>query len=299
MILIADSGSTKTDWALVDDNGVVVARLKTQGLNPYHTSDESIRQTISEELSLPNHPDKVFFYGSGITSTMKEHMVSVLRQTFGGVHVEAESDLLGAARALLLDKPGIACILGTGANSCLYDGKRIVLNTPPLGYILGDEGSGAVLGKLFLNAIFKGRLSHRLKEGFLEWSGLTYADVIDKVYRQPMANRFLASIAPYLSKCMKPVEGNQEAMDDVRAITELVEDSFDMFFVNNITPYLYSAGKEVSVSSNELKVGFVGSIAYYFAPMLRHVFTDLHSLEVLRVVQSPLDGLAYYHSRHM
>lgn len=299
MILIADSGSTKTDWALVDDNGMVKARLKTQGLNPYHTSDESIRYTISEELCLPNRPDLVFFYGSGVTDSMRERMTSVMSQALGGAPVEAESDLLGAARALLLDKPGIACILGTGANSCLYDGKNIVLNTPPLGYILGDEGSGAVLGKQFLNAVFKGRLSDRLKEGFLKWSGLTYADVIDKVYRQPMANRFLASIAPYLSSCMKPVEGDHEALEDAMAITQLVETSFEMFFVNNITPYLYKERNGKSVSAGEMKAGFVGSIAYHFAPILRHVFTDLHSLEVLRIEQSPLDGLAYYHSRHL
>ena len=146
--LIADSGSTKTDWALIDAKGHILWSDKTQGINPFHLSDDDILRVLKEELSLNLLPERVSFYGSGVTEAMKLRMENLLQQRFPQAEVHAESDLLGAARAVLGRKPGIACILGTGANSCLYDGERIVLNTPPLGYILGDEGSGAVLGRM-------------------------------------------------------------------------------------------------------------------------------------------------------
>ena len=146
--LIADSGSTKTDWELVDDAGQILFTGKTQGINPFHLSDDDIWKILAEELTLPEVPARVFFYGSGVTESMKPRMEHLLFQQFSQAEVHAESDLLGAARALLGRRSGIACILGTGANSCLYDGEHILLNTPPLGYILGDEGSGAVLGTI-------------------------------------------------------------------------------------------------------------------------------------------------------
>lgn len=145
-ILIADSGSTKTDWALVDEQGNVMVTCKTQGISPIHQSDAEILDVLCKELVLSEQPQQVFFYGSGVTEAMKSRMKSLLQQSFPEAKVEAEGDMLGAARALFGKKPGIACILGTGANSCLYDGEKIVMNTPPLGYILGDEGSGAVIG---------------------------------------------------------------------------------------------------------------------------------------------------------
>ena len=182
-ILIADSGSTKTDWSLTDGQGNVVMTCKTQGINPIHMQDDEVLQILKSELILPESPQEVYFYGSGVTEAMKPRMNSLLQQAFPGAKVEAEGDMIGAARALFGNKPGIACILGTGANSCLYDGCRMVMNTPPLGYILGDEGSGAVLGKLFLNGIFKGTLSSAIQKKFLDWSGLDYPAIINKVYR--------------------------------------------------------------------------------------------------------------------
>ena len=199
-ILIADSGSTKTDWSLTDGQGNVVMTCKTQGINPIHMQDAEVLQILKSELILPESPQEVYFYGSGVTEAMKPRMNSLLQQAFPGAKVEAEGDMIGAARALFGNKPGIACILGTGANSCLYDGTKIVMNTPPLGYILGDEGSGAVLGKLFLNGIFKGSLPSAIKKRFLKWSGLDYPGIINKVYREPLANRFLASICPFISE---------------------------------------------------------------------------------------------------
>lgn len=214
-ILIADSGSTKTDWALVDEQGNVMVTCKTQGISPIHQSDAEILDVLCKELVLSEQPQQVFFYGSGVTEAMKSRMKSLLQQSFPEAKVEAEGDMLGAARALFGKKPGIACILGTGANSCLYDGEKIVMNTPPLGYILGDEGSGAVIGKLFLNGIFKGTLPVSLKNKYLAWSGLDYPTIINKVYRQPLANRFLASICPFISEQIAEGEKHENGTDEL------------------------------------------------------------------------------------
>jgi N-acetylglucosamine kinase-like BadF-type ATPase len=202
MKLIADSGSTKTDWALLagatDDDGI--CRIATQGINPVHQSEEEIVRILNHEL-LPQLQGKtvggdalnVEFYGAGCAgnhaatltralhtalSAAPTHEGSYASETAPKLTISVASDLLAAARALCRHDEGIACILGTGANSCLYDGRAIVKNIPPLGYILGDEGSGAVLGKLFLNALYKEELSATLLQEFLEWLGMTYADII-------------------------------------------------------------------------------------------------------------------------
>ena len=157
-VLIADSGSTKTDWAFMGQ------RISTQGINPFHQDEDTIRRILKEEL-LPQltsdiiHLKSILFYGSGVRPELEEKMQRLLREAFPQAeYIEAHGDLLGAAYALCGNQEGIACILGTGANSCLYDGQQIVKNTPPMGYILGDEGSGAVLGVRFLNALYKNRL---------------------------------------------------------------------------------------------------------------------------------------------
>lgn len=308
--LIADSGSTKTDWALVDDSGQILFTGKTQGINPFHLSDDDIRQILAEELTLPEVPACVFFYGSGVTESMKPRMEHLLLHQFPQAEVHAESDLLGAARALLGRCPGIACILGTGANSCLYDGEHILLNTPPLGYILGDEGSGAVLGKMFLNGIFKGVLPESLKQEYLSWSGLDYPSIINKVYRQPLANRYLASIAPFISMQMKRAE-EAAATDNScqhaevlsqhtetlrlhsEALHQMVVEAFEQFYQRNITPYLSSS--DSSQDSMSLRVAFVGSIAHYFEKPLRQVFEQHHHLTVSQILKAPMKGLVSYH----
>lgn len=310
--LIADSGSTKTDWSLVDGQGNVLMTCKTQGISPIHMQDEEVLHVLKEELVLPEKPAEVFFYGSGVTEAMKPRMKSLLQQAFPEAEVYAESDMLGAARALFGKKPGIACILGTGANSCLYDGERIVMNTPPLGYILGDEGSGAVLGKLFLNGIFKGALPSSLKKKYLEWSGLDYPTIINKVYREPLANRFLASICPFISTSIAESEKYENGSDELNegmALYRMVLGSFNQFYENNLTPYL----KYVRMSINDIsqlepgvrawdsslgdikEVGFVGSIAHYFQSPLKNVFEDEHHLKIINILQAPMAGLVKYH----
>ena len=183
--------------------------------------------------------------------------------------IEAHSDLLGAARALCGKSEGLACILGTGANSCLYDGHRIIANTPPLGYILGDEGSGAVLGRRFLNALYKGHLGNETKAAFEAGMQLSLSDVIDRVYRQPLPNRWLASLSPFIHSHL-----------DNPDVEALVVDNFSAFIARNIEPY----------RRRDLPLQAVGSIAYYYRDQLCQAAKQA-GYAVGKVLRSPLDGL--------
>jgi N-acetylglucosamine kinase-like BadF-type ATPase len=304
MILIADSGSTKTDWAWME-NGNIVCRMETKGINPVHQSEEEIRKIIEEreERALEergerreereysqdvNHcgvqndssnlsplssllsPLKILFFGAGCIPEKKKVVEKVLRELFPQAEtIEVESDLLGAARAVCHDKEGIACILGTGSNSCLYDGHVIVSNIPPLGYILGDEGSGAVLGKMFMNALFKGALPSWMKDDFLHSTGLTYPTIINKVYREPMANRFLASTSLYIGQHL-----------DVEPLRDLVKQNFRNFFRKNVIRY----------ERRDLPIGAIGSIAYHYQDILREVATE-EGFVMGTIAKSPMEGL--------
>lgn len=273
--LIADSGSTKTDWVISP-----LEVIHTQGINPVHQSREVILTILRNEL-LPclttgaaSNVRNVCFYGSGVRPELETLMEDVLREAFPRTeHVEVHSDMLGAARAVCGRSEGVAAILGTGANSCLYDGERIVANTPALGYVLGDEGSGAVLGRLFLNAVYKGVLSKEIKDAFEASIGVTMADIINKVYRQPLANRFLASLSEFI----------HEHLDDV-AVRQIVIDNFRDFFQKNIVPY----------GRRDLPVSFVGSVAWHYQQEL-HEAAATEGFTVDTVVKSPLDGLMAYH----
>lgn len=275
MILIADSGSTKTDWVLSANPQQVI---HTQGINPFHQSAAEMAAILSGEL-LPQlsvgDVGSVCFYGSGVRPELEPLMANLLKEAFPQAErVEAHGDLLGAARALCGRNEGIASILGTGANSCLYDGKAILQNTPPLGYILGDEGSGAVLGKLLVNALYKGRLSNEIVADFQRQTGLDMPAVIARVYRQPMANRFLASLCPFI----------HDHLGDP-CLKSLVIDAFRDFFRINIAPY----------RRRDLPVAFVGSVAWFFSEQL----TEAAAAEgfcVGTVCRSPLLGLLRYHA---
>lgn len=277
-ILIADSGSTKTDWCLADD-GHEVKRVLTQGINPFHQSGEEIATIVTNELATRLDTAAVsgiFFYGSGCRSELCPMVERVLWSVFPqAAAVEVQGDLLGAARAVCGQSEGIACILGTGANSCLYDGEKIVANTPPLGYILGDEGSGAVLGVRFVNALYKGQLPPTLCEEFEQEMSMTMADVIARVYRQPLANRFLASLSPFIHQHLH-VEG-------VKAI---VENNFLDFFRRNVEPY----------GRRDLPIGFVGSIAYHYRAELAAV-AQSQGYNVAVVMKNPINALMEYHKK--
>ena len=271
MKLIADSGSTKTDWVLTDDNAAI-GRYHTQGINPFHQTENDILAILRSELlpQLSHKPSAIHFYGSGVRPELEAVMARILKEAFpSATAVEAHSDLLGAARALCGDTEGIACILGTGANSCLYDGRTIVQNTPSLGYILGDEGSGAVLGIKFLNALYKGFIPESVSTDFQNDIKMTQADIIARVYRQPMANRFLASLSPFIKSHL-----------EIPEVRQLVIDNFRAFFRRNIAPY----------NRPDLPVNFVGSMAFHYADQLLEAATA-EGFSVGQILKSPIDGL--------
>jgi len=296
MILIADSGSTKTDWTLLHSphphSWDIVATFHTQGITPIHQTTDDIRQILAHELlpqlstfsraSLVNSRAletpllsqiQVFFYGSGCTPAHVPMMKRILAEVFPSEKNEIQSDLMAAARALCQHEEGIACILGTGANSCLYDGNGIVQNTPALGYILGDEGSGAVLGRLFMNAIFKNPLFVDIRDSYLKEQKLTQADVINKVYREPMANRFLATTSLYIREHLaNPL------------LSDLVKQNFRQFFRSNIVPY----------QRPDLPVHFVGSMASTYQRQLEEAAQE-ENFHIGHILQSPMEGLIAYH----
>lgn len=277
MILLADGGSTKVDWRLVEGTKEV-KQISTKGANPFFRSREDISEEIKKVINpvLNGHIiDSVHFFGAGCASPEKNKIVrDAIADNIKTSHIEVNSDLVAAAKGLCGTKKGIACILGTGSNSCFYDGEEIVENVSPLGYVLGDEGSGAVLGRLFLGACLKNQLTKGLKEKFLKEFDLTPATILDMVYRQPLANRFLASLSPFLI----------ENIDD-KTVYDLVYNAFKDFFVKNVMQYDYK--------NND--VHFTGSVAYYYKDLVRKAGTDLN-IKVGIISQSPMEGLIKYYA---
>ena len=279
MILIADSGSTKTDWSLLCPT--IDIRFTSNGLNPYHQDRHQMGSVLKEVAgrikacqSDETGSLSVYFYGSGVRPEKEAPMADILRDSLPKVErVETHSDLLGAARALCAHNYGIASILGTGANSCLYDGERILQNTPALGYILGDEGSGAVLGKRFIHDLYTGVLSEELKVEFERRIGFSLPQIIDRVYRQPLANRFLASLSEFIHSHLGE-----------SAVEALVCQNFTDFIRLHITPY----------GRMDLPLSFVGSIAYYYREQLAKAVSSL-GYTLGTVLRSPMDGLIRYH----
>lgn len=283
--LIVDSGSTKTSWCfafLPDTKSADGARtVTTEGLNPAVMSAEEVEEKIAKAL---NHclqslsisaadVENVFFYGAGCISGR----AGVVSESISSILVDARiyvaDDLLGAARALCGHKAGIACILGTGSNSCLYDGKNIVAHTPALGYVLGDEGSGAVLGRKFLNAVLKQTLPENIRKRFLQESGLDMAEVINRVYRSPAPNRFLASMSKYIHGYL-----------DEKEVRDIVIDNFEDFIRNNILAY----GDEFRT------INVVGSIAYHYKEQLTEA-ASRNGFQIGKIIKSPIEGLIEYH----
>lgn len=276
MILLADSGSTKTDWALAR-NGSLVKQITTEGINPFFQTEEEISRIVHERL-IPAldgaMPHEVHFYGAGCAFPEKNRLVEQAITRHLPVPVEIGSDLLGAARSLCGRRPGIACIMGTGSNSCYYDGQTIAANVSPLGYVLGDEGSGAVLGRLLVGDCLKNQLPAPLKEAFFKRFDLTPQLILERVYKQPFPNRFLASLSPFLIEHI-----------DEPCIHRLVLNSFKSFFTRNVMQYDYRG----------VKVHFTGSIAYYYREVLDEAARALQ-IELGHIVRSPLEGLVTYHS---
>jgi N-acetylglucosamine kinase-like BadF-type ATPase len=276
MILIADSGSTKTAWCITD-KGKSVRNILTSGMNPYFQNQDEIEKEIEDKL-LPGINgftiESVCFYGAGCATPEKNQLIAGAIHRYLSCPVEVCSDLMGAARALYGKRPGIACILGTGSNSCFYNGEDIVTNISPLGFILGDEGSGAVLGKLLVADCLKNQLPAQLKEKFLEQFRLTPSVILERVYRQPFPNRYLAGFSGFLLENIKEP-----------AIYNLVCNSFRSFFIRNVMQYDY----------RNYPISFTGSIAFYYRDVLTAAAGSL-SLPVGQITQTPMEGLLSYHS---
>lgn len=275
-ILIADAGATKTDWALANGQDSPLL-IKTQGISPVHQDSAAIEGVLRNELlpQLNDLPAEVYFYGAGCTEEKAPVVARELEKTFPQATVEVRSDLWGAARALCGHDAGIACILGTGANSCYYDGTRVCQNTPPLGYILGDEGSGAVMGKNFVANVLKGLFPKDIQEAFYEETKLTQGDVIDRVYRQPLAGRFLASLTSV------PLRHR-----DHPAIHAFLIEHFSKFIERNIQQYHHP----------ELPLHIVGGITNSFRPELEEAAKQL-GYTIGRTQRGPIDGLIDFHTQ--
>ena len=288
MILIADSGSTKVHWCLLTASGQS-SDFRTDGINPLFQTCDAMRNSISNQLLPQMAPllwagtlTHVFFYGAGCTPEKKVFVKRALESVFKKAEVTVESDMLGAARGLLGHEAGVACILGTGSGSCSYNGETIEWCVPSLGYILGDEGSAAVLGKRLVGDLLKNQLGDDLKEAFFSEYETSMADIIEHVYRQPFPNRFLAKLSRFCA----------DHLDD-RRIHDLVYDHFVQFIRRNLVQYFQTANDKCQIT-NANGVGFVGSIAYYYRPILEEAMAA-EGLPIGRILQDPIPGLCEYH----
>lgn len=276
MKLIADSGSSKTDWTLIDESGKIMHNITTEGINPfYQNTKEIINSLKSNYIDNSHQPEEIFFYGAGCATEEKNNLVKVALETFfQSRKVFVHSDLLGSARALCQNKKGIACILGTGSNSCYYDGEKIVENISPLGYILGDEGSGSVMGKIFIADLLKNQLPTEITSKFFNHHKINTAEIVNSVYKEPFPNRFLAKFSTFILQNM-----------EVPELKNIVLNNFKNFIERNLLQY---------PEHKQLPIHFVGSIAYYFKNELLFCLEE-YNLSAGTITQSPMDGLLKYH----
>ena len=275
MILIADGGATKTHWKLYDTNRQYTA--ETIGISPVHTHPEDHYDALNARFrkDFPAMPDEVYFYGAGCASPkLCARVEALLHKLFPEASVVVESDMLGAARALLGNKQGIACILGTGSNSCLYDGASIKDQVPALGYILGDEGSGAVLGREILNRYFKRDFPPELKQEFEEQHDHTLEVVLPNIYQQASPSRYLAEFSRFIyNHLWHPY------------IRQLAKDVFRSFIRRNISAY---------PRAQHYPVAFAGSVGWYYQYVIQEVAQE-EGFQTGAFMQSPIEGLSEYH----
>ncbi len=276
MILIADSGSTKTSWCLI--NNTHREFFETEGYNPYFMSESNIVNSLNKNLPVYFNPDsinEIYFYGAGCSSTDKINLVvAALSTKFKKATIQVNHDLLAAARALLGNEPGFAAILGTGTNSCLYDGNDITFSIDSLGYFLGDEGSATYIGKRLLRDYFRNKMPSHLKMEFQDKLGLSKTEVLDKLYNEPLPNRFLAQYSTFL------FENKESEYAHI-----IAEQTFDSFFKElvihypNYTKYLFNC---------------VGSIAFVFREELTKVSRN-YEMNMGKIIRSPIEDLVKYH----
>lgn len=276
MNMIAESSSTKTDWAIVEHQNVI-AKATTSGINPFFQTRREISRVI--RLGLPDEYfksryNKIFFYGAGCNNKAKKDIVEASLTTQFRSHIVVESDLLAAARSLFNKEEGIACILGTGSNSCFYDGEKIIKNVRAGGYILGDEGSAAALGRMFLSDYVKGLVPEDLAAEFLAKTLVKPDDALTEVYNRPMPSRFLGEMGYFLT-----------GYTSVPYVEQLIVNNLRHFFERNVCQYEH----------HECKVRFVGLAASRFSVELRRVATE-YDVEVDEVRDRSISGLIRFHS---
>lgn len=276
-LLIADSGSTKTEWVLVNEKGGKDF-FSSDGLNPYFRTfgqlSEAIREGVKKELKSVS-VDKIYFYGSGSGNQSRKAILgNAIRENFNEAEISIESDLLGAAIACFGREKGIACILGTGSNSCVYNGKEIEKGIPSLGFVLGDEGSGGYFGKRILNGYYYKTMPEDLRKAIEETSDMALEGILHKVYEEPQANRFVASFSKILG-----------TYKDHSYIQEMVRKGFGAF-----------ADKQLAYfeESRSMDIGFVGSIAAVYEEILNEVLSE-RGMKLKTVIRKPLEQLVDYH----
>jgi len=279
MILIADSGGSKTDWRLVLQSGSI-EQASSPGFNPYYQPIEDLKGIV-QNILLPKIPqgdrvNEIYFYGAGVSSEKNQLTIkSAFLDFFPSARIEIGWDLLAAARALCGNEPGIACIMGTGSNSCLYDGKNITDNVANLGWILADEGSGANIGRKFLVDYLRKKLPAPLAKQFHARFPYTREEFLEKVYQEEKPSAFLASFAKFIFQHLKEPY-----------CYGLIYSSFAEFYENNVMKY---------ENYQDLKVHFTGSIAFYFSDILRQVAND-KGITVKNILEGPIAGLTLYHT---
>ncbi len=277
-IIIADSGSTKTQWNILNSNGDI-EELFSIGINPYFINKEDIEKTILRLIDVSKRESvrRLYFYGSGCSAKDQCDLVSSALQTvFPLAKIEVHSDLLAAGRALFGDSKGVACILGTGSNVAVYENNIFTENINSLGYIIGDQASGAYIGKELVRAYFQKDMPADIRSKFEEYSNIKLSEVLDKVYKRKFPNRYLAGFTPFASQYI-----------DNEFINSLISDAIDKF----INLQLGS----LSFDKSYYKVGFVGSVAYYFKDILIKALNN-NDYQVGKIIKAPMEGLLDYHA---
>lgn len=279
-ILLADSGSSKTEWCLLQSDKK--KKVITQGLSPYFLNQQQITEILSIEL-MPKlkdaAPEAVYFYGTGCSNTQNNLLVkNAIKHHFPKAKIYVDSDLMAAAKALCGDQKGIACILGTGSNSCFYNGKKIVKNSPGLGYVLGDEGSGAYMGKKVAQYFLYNTFDEDLMDRFNAKFNTNAVQILEAVYKKPLPNRYLAGFAIFLA------ENRGHFM-----IENIIEDGLNDFFFNHVYKYR---------ESWSMPLHFIGGIAYGFKDVLRDLCNS-YELTLGKVLKTPMDGLIKYHQQRL